>query len=315
LSAFAVLATTVILGASAATAANQNASNSADSAAANASLTKQGAGQNQNANSSSGSDGCYSFCTGGGGNLTLQSQFLGQAAFTDQWASSAALAKQNAVNANVPVTIVGKGHVGSSPSSANQWADNSANSNATNASATKQGADQNQNANSSSGSGGCYKFCTGGGGNITKQGQDLAQLAKTDQNAESAALAKQNLVNANVPVTIVGSSGKDGHDGQDGWKGFDGGWGKGSGANQNASNSASSAAANASLTHQGANQNQNSNASSGTSGGGKFATGGGGNITAQGQDLVQLAKTQQGAISAAVAGQFNTNASSPVDIG
>jgi len=182
LGAAAIVATTILLGTSAAVAASQNASNSADSAAANASLTKQGAGQSQDANSSSGNDGCYSFCTGGGGNLTLQSQFLGQAAFTDQWASSAALAKQNAVNANVPVTIAGKGHIDSSPSSANQWADNSASSNATNASATKQGADQNQNANSSSGNSGCYKFCTGGGGNITKQGQDLAQLAHTNQN-------------------------------------------------------------------------------------------------------------------------------------
>lgn len=311
-----MLTTTILLGTSAATAADQKASNSADSAAANASLTKQGAGQNQDANSSSGSDGCYSFCTGGGGNLTLQSQFLGQAAFTDQWAASAALAKQNAVNANVPVTIVGKGTVHSSPSSANQWADNSANSSATNASATKQDADQNQNANSSSGSSGCYKFCTGGGGNITKQGQDLAQLAKTHQAAESEALAKQNLVNANVPVTIVGSSkdGKDGKDGYGGW-GWNGGWGKDSGANQHATNHAYSTSANASATHQGANQNQNSNASSGTSGGGKFATGGGGNITAQAQDLVQLAKTQQSALSAALASQLNTNVASPVNIG
>jgi hypothetical protein len=315
LSAFSVLTMTVILGASAATAASQNASNSADSAAANASLTKQSGDQGQNANSSSGNSGCWEFCTGGGGNLTLQSQSLGQAAFTGQWAESAALAKQNAVNANVPVTIAGKGKVGSSPSSANQWADNSANSNATNASATKQDADQNQNANSNSGNSGCSKFCTGGGGNITKQGQDLAQLAATHQSAASAALAKQNAVNANVPVTIVGiadhGSGKDGW-GSDGW----GNSGKSSGANQNASNSASSAAANASVTHQDADQNQNSNASSGNSGGGgKFSAGGGGNITPQSQDLVQLAKTQQGSISAAVAGQLATNGASPVSIG
>jgi hypothetical protein len=312
LSAFSVLTMAIVLGASAATAANQNASNSADSAAANAALTSQYGTQGQNANSSSGNSGCWEFCTGGGGNLNLQSQNLGQAAFTDQWAESAALANQNAVNANVPVTIAGKGKVGSSPSSANQWADNSANSTATNASATKQGANQNQNANGSSGNSGCSKFCTGGGGNINKQSQDLAQLAATHQAAASAALAKQNAVNANVPVTIVGiADGKDGW-GSDGW----GGSGKSSGANQNANNSASSAAANASVTHQGANQNQNSNTSSGNSGGGgKFSAGGGGNITPQSQDLVQLAKTQQGSISAAVAAQLATNGSSPVSIG
>jgi hypothetical protein len=305
LGAVAVLATTVILGTSGAMAANQNAANSADSTAANASLTHQGAGQNQNANSSSGAGNCE-FCTGGGGNLTLQDQALGQAAFTGQWAESAALAKQNAVNANVPVTIVGKGHVDPGSSSANQNAANSADSNASNASATKQDADQNQNANSSSGSGG-GKFSTGGGGNITKQGQDLAQLAATEQWAASAALAKQNAVNANVPVTIVGSSdwGKDGHDGIDS---------KGSGANQNAANSANSTAANASLTKQNANQNQNANSSSG-SGGGKFSTGGGGNITGQAQDLAQLAKTQQHAISASLAAQLATNAATPVNIG
>src|SRR3954468_16999290 len=99
LSAFAVLATTIILGASAATAAGQNASNNADSAAANAAKTSQYGNQGQNANSSSGSNGCWEFCTGGGGNLTLQSQSLEQGALTQQWADSAALAKQNAVNA------------------------------------------------------------------------------------------------------------------------------------------------------------------------------------------------------------------------
>jgi hypothetical protein len=222
------------------------------------------------------------------------------------------LAKQNAVNANVPVTIAGKGTVGSSPSSANQYADNSARSNATNASATKQKANQNQNANSSSGNSGCSKFCTGGGGNIDKQSQDLAQVAKTQQAAASAALAKQNAVNANVPVTIVGIA----DHGDRGWgnDGF-GKSGKSSGANQAVSNHAYSTAANASVTKQGANQNQNSNSSSGNDGhGGKFATGGGGNITPQSQDLVQLAKTQQGSISAAIAHELATNGASPVSI-
>jgi len=317
LSAVAVLATTVILGASAATAANQNASNSADSGAANAAQTYQHGNQGQNADSSSGNSGCWEFCTGGGGNLNLQSQSLGQASFTNQWADSLALAKQDAINANVPVNIGGSGK-GSGSSSANQNLSNSANSEAANAAATKQQGNQDQNANSSSGNDGCSKFCTGGGGNINKQSQDLAQLSKTQQQAASAALAKQNAINANVPVTI-GSS-KDSHDqgwsdkgwGSDGW----GKSGKGSGANQNAHNSASSAAANASATTQTGNQHQNSDTSSGNDGhGGKFSAGGGGNITPQAQDLVQLAKTQQGAISAGLAAQFATNGASPVSIG
>jgi hypothetical protein len=89
-------------------------------------------------------------------------------------------------------------------------------------------------------------------------------------------------------------------------------WG---GANQRADNSASSAAANASATNQHANQSQDANSASGPDGGGKFATGGGGNVTPQAQDLVQLAKTQQGSISAALAGEFATNGASPVSIG
>jgi hypothetical protein len=306
LSAFAVLTTAIILGASAAGAAGQSASNSADSAAANAAKTSQYGNQGQNANSSSGADGCWEFCTGGGGNLTLQSQALEQGALTQQWADSAALAKQNAVNANVPVTIAGKGKIGASPSSANQYADNSASSEAANAAATNQGANQDQNANSSSGSGG-GKFATGGGGNITKQGQDLSQLSATAQHAASAALAKQNLVNANVPVTIVGIGFGDGFHADKGSSD----WG---GANQRADNSASSAAANAALTNQHANQSQDANSASGPDGG-KFATGGGGNVTPQAQGLVQLAKTQQGSISSALAGEFATNGASPVNIG
>jgi hypothetical protein len=66
---------------------------------------------------------------------------------------------------------------------------------------TKQNADQNQNADSSSGSGG-GKFSTGGGGNVTGQAQDLAQLAKTQQHAISASLAAQLATNAATPVNI-----------------------------------------------------------------------------------------------------------------
>jgi hypothetical protein len=297
LSAVAVLATTVALGASAGMAATQGARNSADSGAANAALTSQSGNQQQNAGSSSGSGGCVKLCTGGGGNITLQDASLDQAALTKQEAASAAEAKQTAVNANVPVTIVGSGVAVAPSGGANQKLDNSASSTAANASATKQSGNQQQNAGSSSGSGGCAKECTGGGGNITNQYADLGQEAATLQAAESLAAAKQNAVNANVPVTIVGFG-----------KAID----PPSGANQFADNSASSTAANASATKQSGNQQQNAGTSSGASGGG---TGGGGNIADQAAQMLQGAKTAQGSASAALAAQLLSNASTGVNIG
>src|SRR2546423_15027029 len=57
--------------------------------------------------------------TGGGGPGAAQ---IGvQRASTDQWAGAAAISKQNAVNANVPVNVAG-GNITSGPSSANQLA-------------------------------------------------------------------------------------------------------------------------------------------------------------------------------------------------
>jgi len=298
-------------------AASQNASNSADSAALNAADTTQYGNQQQNAQSNSGNSGCWSFCGGGGGNVTGQSQWLDQNSNTSQFALSAGIAKQNAVNANVPVTIVGKGHVDAKSGGANQNLDNSANSAALNASETKQKGNQDQNAESSSGNSGCSKFCGGGGGNVTAQDQWQNQNANTEQAAASIALAKQNAVNANVPVTIVGSSDNKDHGKQDGnWdSGSNWGGSKSGGAEQNANNSASSFAANFASTTQHGNQNQNADSDSGSWGGGKFGAGGGGNVTPQLQKLSQNANTEQAAISAAVAAQWLTNANAGVDIG
>jgi hypothetical protein len=313
--AVAVLTLTLALSSTAASAAKQDADNSANSAAANVSDTTQKGNQHQDADNSSGNHGCYSYCTGGGGNISLQGQLLGQASATEQYADSKALAKQNAVNANVPVTIVGKGHVkGGSDGGAKQDLDNSANSAAANVSDTTQKGNQSQEAENSSGNDGCSKFCTGGGGNISKQKQALGQESETEQDAASKALAKQNAVNANVPVTIVGhDKGKDGKNGHDGWNGDGESWG--GGAKQDADNTANSAAANVSDTTQKANQHQDADNSSGNDGGGKFAAGGGGNISAQAQGLFQLSETAQSAASKAFAGQFPTNANSPINIG
>jgi hypothetical protein len=298
-----VLAAALFFGAGAAAAASQHARNAADSGAANASDTNQHGNQDQNASSSSGNTGCWSYCTGGGGNITPQSQDLGQWANTEQIAASAGSAGQHAVNANVPVTIVGEGNVwGGTNGGATQNVTNSASSAAANASSTRQSGNQRQNADSSSGNDGCSRFCAGGGGNLTPQDQSLAQKANTEQAAASIALAKQHVLNANVPVTIVG------------WGDVKSGSGS-NGANQNASNSASSAAANASSTSQHANQSQDANNSSGNDGGGHFVAGGGGNIAPQAQQLLQGANTLQGSQSAALAAQLLSNAGSGVTIG
>jgi len=85
--------------------ANQLAENAADSSAANTAATTQHADQGQQASSSSGNSGCSAYCTGGGGNITPQSQSLGQHAGTDQGASSLGSANQGASNTSSPVTV------------------------------------------------------------------------------------------------------------------------------------------------------------------------------------------------------------------
>jgi hypothetical protein len=176
--------------------------NDASSSAKNQATTKQGADQSQKANSSSGNRGCTEFCTGGGGNLTPQSQNLDQSANTSQQASSAADADQKALNVNIPITIVGWGSVGTAGGSANQLAGNSAASSATNSAQTAKWAGQAQQANSSSGNSGCTAYCAGGGGNLTPQSQSLGQHADTGQGASSFGGANQGASNTNSPVQV-----------------------------------------------------------------------------------------------------------------
>jgi hypothetical protein len=280
--------------------AQQLASNGASSSAKNTAATGQDADQNQKASSSSGSSGCMQLCTGGGGNLTPQSQDLGQKANTSQGAESIGSANQQLLNVNIPITIVGWGSVGSSGGSATQVALNGASSSAKNTAATEQGASQGQQARSSSGNSGCTSYCTGGGGNLTPQDQNLNQSANTSQQAASAAQANQKVMNVNVPVTIVG-------------------WGSvgtsGGSADQAAANSAGSSANNAALTAQLASQGQQASSSSGNSGCTSYCTGGGGNLTPQSQSLGQHAGTSQGATSLGTAHQGASNTASPVTVG
>jgi hypothetical protein len=261
----AVLALGVVP-AGAAAQSDQSAGNSASSTATNNSSTTQGAYQSQSSNSS-----CSYGCGGSG-----QYQGLSQNASTEQDASSGAAANQEAINANVPVTI-GYGNE-SGDSSANQYLDNSASSEASNDASTTQYAGQEQSSDSS-----CHVGCGGSG-----QAQELEQNAETVQNADSGAEANQRAINANVPVTI--------------------GYGNESGdssANQQLSNDADSKATNEAATKQAAVQEQASQSDC------KFGCGGSG----QAQKLGQNSETVQNADSWAEANQDAINANVPVVIG
>ena len=96
--------------------ANQTAINGALSGAGNDANTKQSNTQTQTA----GGSGCLLGCGGSG-----QAQINDQQALTAQLALSSAKAKQNAVNANVPVNIAGYNIYGGA-NSANQTAINGA---------------------------------------------------------------------------------------------------------------------------------------------------------------------------------------------
>src|SRR3954447_10893504 len=169
--------------------ANQLANSEAEAKSTNDADTTQKQDQTQNVG---GKSSCYFGCGGAGG-----AQLGIQAASTDQWAGSAAISKQNAVNANVPVNIAG-GNITSGPSSANQWASSEAEAKSHNDADTTQKQDQTQNVGGKSS---CYFGCGGAGG-----AQLGIQAASTDQWAGSAAISKQNAVNANVPVNIAGGN-------------------------------------------------------------------------------------------------------------
>src|SRR5919202_3172063 len=130
---------------------------------------------------------------GGGGAGGLQAGL--QYADTAQGAVATAVSDQNAVNANVPVSIAG-GDVSAGSSSATQNADSNADAKATNDATTTQTQNQTQNVGGGSS---CRVGCGGPGG-----AQIGVQKAATGQWADSFALSKQNAVNTNAPHAVAG---------------------------------------------------------------------------------------------------------------
>jgi hypothetical protein len=250
--------------------ATQNANSTATTNVSNAATTNQG----QSLNQMLGGSGCQAGCGGAGG---FQAGI--QNAQTQQVALGASKSDQNAVNANVPVTIAG-GNVTGGPSSATQNANSTATTNATNNATTNQGQSLSQNIGGSS----CKLGCGGAGGF-----QAGVQDASTKQAAAGASSSNQNAVNANVPVTIAGGNVYSGP----------------SSATQNANSTATTNVTNNSTTNQGQSLSQNIGGSSclaGCGGAGGFQAG------------VQAAQTQQFAVGAAQSNQNAVNGNAPVAI-
>ena len=215
-----------------------------------------------------------------------------QNASTNQGAVGIAASNQNAVNANVPVSIAG-GNVSAGPSTATQNATSNATADVSNKAKTDQDQYLTQNVGGPSG---CYAGCGGSGGF-----QAGVQNAGTNQLAIGAAISKQNAVNANVPVSIAGGNVSSGP----------------STATQNATSTATTDVSNKAKTDQdqGLKQNidsgcgcdskgsdHNSGSSAGSGGDGGFQAG------------VQNAETNQAALGAAVSKQNAVNANVPVSI-
>ena len=252
--------------------ANQLANSEADAKASNDADTTQKQTQTQNVDGSS----CQVGCGGAGA-----AQIGVQAADTQQGAASAAISKQNAVNANVPVNVAG-GNITSGPSSANQLANSQAEAKSSNDADTTQKQDQTQNVGGSSS---CKAGCGGAGGF-----QAGVQLANTSQWAGSLAVSKQNAVNANVPVNVAGGNITSGP----------------SSANQLANSEAEAKASNDADTTQKQDQTQN------VGGNSSCYVGCGGAGAAQ--IGVQAADTQQWAGAAAISKQNAVNANVPVNV-
>ena len=252
--------------------ANQTANSEAEANASNDADTTQKQTQTQNVDGSSCKVGC-----GGPGAAQLGIQ----AANTEQDAKSAAISKQNAVNANVPVNVAG-GNITSGPSSANQLANSEAEANSSNDADTTQKQDQTQNVGGTSS---CKAGCGGAGGF-----QAGVQLANTSQWAGSLAVSKQNTVNANVPVNVAGGDITSGP----------------SSANQAANSEAEANSSNDADTTQKQDQTQNVGGSSSCF----FGCGGAGGA----QIGVQKADTEQWAGAAAISKQNAVNANTPVNI-
>jgi hypothetical protein len=251
--------------------ANQLASSSADAKATNDADTTQKQDQTQNVNSGSCSVGC-----GGAG----AAQIGAQLSDTNQDAKALAVSDQNAVNSNVPVNVAG-GNITSGPSSANQIANSEAEAKASNDADTTQKQTQTQNVDGSS----CHVGCGGPGA-----AQLGVQAANTEQGAASAAISKQNAVNANVPVNVAGGNITSGP----------------SSANQIANSEAEAKSSNDADTTQKQDQTQNVGGDSSC----KIGCGGAGGFQAG----VQLANTSQWAGSLAVSKQNAVNANVPVNV-
>jgi hypothetical protein len=252
--------------------ANQLANSEAKAKASNDADTTQKQTQTQNVDGSS----CQVGCGGAGA-----AQIGVQAADTQQGAASAAISKQNAVNANVPVNVAG-GNITSGPSSANQLANSQAEAKSSNDADTTQKQDQTQNVGGSSS---CKAGCGGAGGF-----QAGVQLANTSQSAGSLAVSHQNAVNANVPVNVAGGNITSGP----------------SSANQLANSQAEAKASNDADTTQKQDQTQN------VGGNSSCYVGCGGAGAAQ--IGVQAADTQQWAGAAAISKQNAVNANVPVNV-
>jgi len=252
--------------------ANQIASSEAEAKASNDADTTQKQTQTQNVDGSS----CHVGCGGPGA-----AQLGVQAANTEQGAASAAISKQNAVNANVPVNVAG-GNITSGPSSANQIANSEAEAKSSNDANTTQKQDQTQNVGGNSS---CYLGCGGAGA-----AQIGVQAADTQQWAGSAAISKQNAVNANVPVNVAGGDITSGP----------------SSANQIANSEAEAKSSNDADTTQKQDQTQNVGGDpsclAGCGGAGGFQLG------------IQKADTQQWAGSFALSDQNAVNANTPVNV-
>ena len=250
--------------------ATQTATSSASTDVSNKAKTDQ----DQNLHQNIGGSGCYAGCGGAGG-----FQAGVQNAQTDQTALGVSASHQNAVNANVPVSIAG-GNVNAGPSSATQTTSSSATTDVSNKAKT----DQDQHLSQNVGGGSCKLGCGGAGGF-----QAGSQDAQTNQLAAGAAVSDQNAVNANVPVSIAGGNVSSGP----------------SSATQTATSNATTDVSNKAKTDQDQHLRQNIGGGSclaGCGGAGGFQAG------------VQSANTDQTAIGIAKSDQNAVNANVPVSI-
>ncbi len=250
--------------------ATQTATSTATTNVANTANTSQ----YQSLDQTLGSSGCQAGCGGAGG---FQAGI--QNAQTQQLAVGSSKSDQNAVNANVPVSIAG-GDVNSGPSSATQTASSAATTNVSNDAKTHQDQQLSQNIGGSS----CKLGCGGAGGF-----QAGVQDAGTKQVAVGVAKSDQNAVNANVPVSIAGGDVNSGP----------------SSATQTASSAATTNVSNTAKTHQDQQLSQNIGGSSclaGCGGAGGFQAG------------VQDAGTKQVAVGIAKSDQNAVNGNAPVSV-